>query len=101
MAEPYKTWARNALLDRLRYSRMLYTCLFEASQDGQTCFDPLMFHYPQIDDVFDPNQTEHSFIFGNAIKVSPVLESIPKSIFYPTLRTYFPFGYWVSLDDYS
>jgi alpha-glucosidase (family GH31 glycosyl hydrolase) len=32
--EPYQSWARNALIDRLQYVRHIYTCLFEASQSG-------------------------------------------------------------------
>jgi hypothetical protein len=52
----------------------MYTCLFEASDEGQTCFDPLLFHY-QDDDVFKTDKTEHSFIAYNALKVTPVLES--------------------------
>ena len=60
-----------------------------------------MFHFPEIDDVFDPKQTEHSFMFANAIKVTPILNEIPKNDSYPTLRSYFPFGFWTSLNDFS
>lgn len=31
LTEPYQSWARNALFDRLQYSRQIYTCMFEAS----------------------------------------------------------------------
>jgi alpha-glucosidase (family GH31 glycosyl hydrolase) len=51
----------------------MYTCLFDSSQGGETCFDPLFFHYPELEDISD--SLEHTFIAGNAFKVSPVLES--------------------------
>ena len=71
LKEPYQTWARNALYDRLQYSRHMYTCLFQASVTGQSCFDPLMFHWPEDRETFkDP---EHSFMVGESLKVTPVL----------------------------
>lgn len=32
--------------DRMQYLRLMYTCLFEASEFGGSCFDPIFFHYP-------------------------------------------------------
>jgi len=55
-----------------------------------------MFHYPQDDNNFLVNGTEHTFIVGDAIKVSPVLEPNATMI-----DSYFPNGYWVDLNDYS
>ena len=94
LQEPYKSWARNSLYQRLQYSRQMYSCLFEAMQSGQTCFDPLLFHYPDDDNVFE--EIEHSFIFANAIKVSPVL--LPNVT---EFRSYFPAGNWVSINNHS
>ena len=72
--EPYKSWARNALYDRLQYVRHMYTCMFEATQTGQTCFDPLVFHFPDNDRVFSKDHMQDSFIVGDALLVTPVLE---------------------------
>jgi len=94
LREPFQSWARNAIHDRLQYLRHLYTCLFEASKSGQTCFDPLFFHYPYDDSTF--METEHSFIVGDALKVSPVLAPGVK-----TIRSYFPRGSWVSMKDFG
>jgi alpha-glucosidase (family GH31 glycosyl hydrolase) len=44
-------------------------------------------HYPHDDAVFDVNQTEHTFLVGDAIKVSPVLEPNATKI-----KSYFPNG---------
>ena len=48
----------------------MYGCLFEASQNGRTCFDPLFYHFG-----FPMDDIEKSFIVGDAIKVSPVTEA--------------------------
>jgi len=64
-----------------------------ASIDGSSCIDPLMFHFPTIDDVF--NRTEHSFIVGDAIKVTPVLTKGAKYV-----ESFFPVGNWTNLRDY-
>lgn len=99
--EPYKSWAKNALSNRLQYVRHLYTCLFEASQNGGTCIDPLLFHFPDDPKVFDPSNTENSFLIGSALKVSPVLEATPSGKTSTTVRTYFPKGEWVDMRDFS
>jgi alpha-glucosidase (family GH31 glycosyl hydrolase) len=51
-SEPYRlkddflAIASESMYDRYQYLRLLYTCLFEASTFGSTCFDPLFYHYP-------------------------------------------------------
>jgi len=99
LAEPYQSWAREAIRDRLQYIRHVYTCLFEASQEGQTCFDPLLLHFPTDDAVFE--KTEHSFIVGDALKVTPVLTAGQDGVLPTTVKSYFPKGTWVSMKDYS
>ena len=51
-----------------------------------------MFHYPHDDTNFQVNSTEHTFIVGDAIKVTPVLEAGAT-----TVASYFPNGQWVDL----
>ena len=74
----------------------MYTCLFTASVEGGSCFEPLLFHYPENDEVFDSGKTESSFIVGDALKVTPVLE--PNVT---TVKSFFPAGSWVNMRDYS
>ena len=89
--------ARLAIYDRYRYIKLIYTCLFEASYTGQTCYDPLLFHYPELkDSYFD---TEATFIVGDAIKVSPILKSI-KNATNLEYTVFFPKGRWVDLDNF-
>lgn len=45
--------------------------MYEVSANGGTCFDPLVYHYPN-DDTAQTDYTS-TFIVANAIKVSPVL----------------------------
>lgn len=94
LPEPYKTWAINAINDRMQYLRQLYTCLHDASESGQTCFDPLFFHYPTDNETFE--NIEHSFIYANALKVTPVLKANAT-----TVKSYFPEGNWVSVNNLS
>jgi len=53
-----------------------------------------MFHYPNLDEVF--NRTEHAFIVGDAIKVTPLLTSHSNYV-----ESFFPMGNWTNLRDYK
>ena len=88
MNDLYKNWTRNAMHQRMNYVRHFYTCLYAVSEDGGTCFDPLLFHYPEDDQTF--NKIEHSFIFGNALKISPVFDYETSQGQY--FESYFPKG---------
>jgi hypothetical protein len=54
----------------------MYSCQYEVSQKGGTCFDPLLFHYPELEAAYF--DTESTFIVANAIKVTPVLNASTK-----------------------
>lgn len=100
LAAPYNNWAKNALISRLQYVRHIYTCLFETNQEGGSCVDPLFFHFPDDIRTFDPLATENSFILGNALKVTPVVEA-KSGVATQMVRTYFPAGQWVDMRDFS
>jgi hypothetical protein len=92
----YTDMAKKAIVERFSYVRHMYTCLFRVNQDGGSCFDPMMYHYPNDEVHFAQNNTEHTFLVGDALKVTPILESQPQN-----LTSYFPNGRWVSMRDYS
>jgi len=92
----YMDMAKAAIIERFSYVRHMYTCLFRVNQEGGSCFDPMMYHYPNDDTHFAANNTEHTFLVGDALKVTPVLESNPTELW-----SYFPNGQWVSMRDYS
>jgi len=71
----------------------MYTCMFEASQNGGSCFDPLFFHYPTIDDAY---KKMTSFVFANALYVSPALKPGAQSV-----SSFFPAGQWVSMNNFA
>jgi len=58
-----------------------------------------MFHFPTDDETFNISSTEHSFIFANALKVTPVLDEATSDG--DSVSSYFPKGTWVSMNDYS
>lgn len=89
--------AKDSLYARLQFVRHMYTCIFRMHNEGYTCYDPLFFHYPNIDQ--DKVNTEHTFIVGDALKVSPVLEKLADGV--TEYESYFPNGDWVSLKDFS
>jgi alpha-glucosidase (family GH31 glycosyl hydrolase) len=95
MEEPYQTYARNSIYDRYQYLRVMYTCLYEVSQSGGSCFDPLFYHYPSDDNLFD--NIEESFLIHGALKVSPILSPDIND----TYTSYFPIGTWVSMRNFS
>ena len=90
--EPYASIIRRTMFDRYQYSRQLYTCLFDMSNNGGSCFSPLFYSFPNDTKLYE--QYESSFIFANAIKVTPNLLENSQSI-----PAYFPYanGKWVSL----
>ena len=71
----------------------LYTCMF-STKDGNTCFDPMLFHYPDEEEAY--NNIEQNFIVGDALKVSPVTWSQGNSTSY---TAYFPEGRWVNMNN--
>jgi alpha-glucosidase (family GH31 glycosyl hydrolase) len=89
--------------DRFQYLRLLYTCMYEGMQGdptlGTTCFDPVFYYTPNDDKAYD--DMESTFIFGGAVKVSPVLANLTAD--QKTIVSYFPLvnGMWVSLLDHT
>jgi len=60
--------------DRMQYLRLMYTCLFEASEFGGSCIEPLYFHYTlDLTSMTEETGTNDTFIFGGAVKVSPIV----------------------------
>jgi alpha-glucosidase (family GH31 glycosyl hydrolase) len=94
MKEPYANMSRNALFDRLQFTRQMYTCLFEASQSGGSCYDPLFFHYPENENLH-MNYTE-SIMVANQIMYTPVYY-----VNQTMTNVSFPLGNWVSLNNFS
>eukprot|EP00347_Sterkiella_histriomuscorum_P022543 403338093 len=93
----YLTMALNSMTNRYQYLRHMYTCLFEVSQWGGSCIDPLLYYYPEDDNVYD--DIGATFMVGGSIKVSPVLDPIGGK--QKTFKSYFPAGQWVNLDNYA
>ena len=74
MEGKWKTIAKKSMQDRYQYLRHLYTCLYEANQNGGTCFDPLFYYFPTDENLYGTS-IDTTMIFGGAIKVTPILEA--------------------------
>ncbi len=61
--------------DRMQYLRLLYTCLFQASDSGTSCLDPIQFRY-QVPDRFwtgDRPGFTSQYLVAGSILVSPIV----------------------------
>jgi len=84
--------------DRMQYLRLMYTCLFESSDSGNTCIDPIQFSYPVA--IGSIPLSQDSFMFAGSLKVSPIVSDASQS---STFKSYFPSaqGAWVNMADWS
>jgi len=96
MMEPYGNMARNATYDRLKYTKFLYTAMFNANQTGSTFFDPLFYAYPSCEGSY--LFTEETFMVGDIVKVSPVMNTT-NNFTNQEFISFFPPGNWTDLDD--
>lgn len=101
--EPYnlgifRNMAITSLQIRYKYLMFTYGCLARAQSDGATCFDPLFFHYPEIENNLMNMSMESTFIVGDALKISPVLEKQGDK---KNFTVFFPAGKWLHMHDYS
>lgn len=82
----------------MQYMRLMYTCMFEATEFGGTCIDPLFFHYSFEEVNFENSGMTDTFIASNAVKVSPIVFPQEGN---QTFQSHFPKGKWVNLADFS
>ena len=75
--------------------------MFESTDSGGTCLDPLQFRYPIPDAKFEsaglPDFTS-SFMFAGSLLVSPIMNATNGAT---TFKSYFPQGSWVNMADWS
>lgn len=75
-SQEHKRAAILSIRERYKYLMFMYTCMF-STKDGNTCFDPMLFHYPDQNNSY--TNIERSFIVGDALKVSPVTWKKPEN----------------------
>lgn len=59
--------------NKLKFSRYTYSQMYQVYREGGALVRPLFFDYPNDDQCF--NDASRTFMLGDAIKVSPILES--------------------------
>ena len=68
--------------------------MYKVYREGGSLVKPMFFDYPEDEHVYD--DMEHTFMLGEAVKVSPVLDhSVDK------YKVYFPEGDWADLNNFS
>lgn len=87
--QPYRTYAKNAIL--LRYSLLPYnyTLAYQQATAGKPLMAPLYYFYPADTTAV---KTEDEYLWGENILVAPVLEKGAQ-----TRRVYLPAGRWFNL----
>ena len=91
---------KKSMHDRMQYLRLMYTCIFETSDSGGTCLDPIQFRYTVPQNQWNDQEFANSFLFAGSIKVSPIMNDTKGAT---TFKSYFPAakGAWVNLADWS
>jgi alpha-glucosidase (family GH31 glycosyl hydrolase) len=69
----YQFAASSALSQRMSYLRYIYSQMYSVYRDGGALVKPLFFDYPTDDNCF--TKIEDTFMLGDSIKVSPVLDA--------------------------
>ena len=69
--------------------------MYSSHRDGGSLLRPLFFEFPTDDEAFV--NTDKTFMLGDSIKVSPVLEKGMKEN--DKYSVYFPKGLWIDLND--
>lgn len=91
----YSEMAKKSMQQRMEYLRYMYTKLFESHKFGGTTIRPLFFEFPK--DEMCHQDYEHTFMVGDALKVTPQLVSGKAPI-----KSYFPVGSsFIDLNDLS
>jgi alpha-glucosidase (family GH31 glycosyl hydrolase) len=95
---PYNETAKSAINQRYSFLRYFYTNFFEIHKNGGTMVRPLFFAFPDDEDTLEG--MEHSFMVGDALKITPVLS--PQSEHKGKIKSYFPKNSrFISLNDFS
>jgi hypothetical protein len=83
-----------ALGDRLKLSRYIYTQMYLTHANGGSLVKPLFFDFPHDDESFSHEVLSSTYMLGDSVKVSPLLQSKQDG---DTYTSYFPQGIWVDL----
>jgi len=99
LEEPWDNTAKLAIIQRYSYLRYMYTRLYEINQNGGgTLIRPLFFEFPDDDNAY--KGYEHTFMVGDALKVTPVL--VPETKHNGKIKSYFPANSrFISLNNFK
>ena len=84
--EPYKTIARNAILERYKLLPYNYTLAYRQTKYAEPIVKPLFYNYDKDTNAM---KFENEYLFGDNILVAPVIERLQE-----TKKVYLPNGNW-------
>lgn len=86
--------------DRMQYLRLMYTCIFQTSDSGGTCLDPIQFQYPVPASQMGGSVYTNSYLFAGSLLVSPIVNDTKGA---NNFNAYVPAanGSWVNMADWS
>jgi alpha-glucosidase (family GH31 glycosyl hydrolase) len=87
--------------DRMQYLRLMYTCLFQASDSGNSCLSPLQFRFPVPTSQWTAGSVHtNSYLFAGSLLVSPIVNDTKGAA---TFKAYIPAanGSWVNMADWT
>lgn len=87
----------DAMAQRGPFTRYIYSQMFATNYTGGQVVYPLLYDFPEDDMCLD--NIESTFMLGDSVKVSPLLES--KAENETTFQSYFPQGMWRDLNDWT
>ena len=75
--QAYAAQIKSVMHDRMQYLRLLYTCMFETSDSGGTCLDPLQFRYQIPANKWGKQLPDFTtdYMVAGSVKVSPIMNS--------------------------
>ena len=83
------------MYQRLEYTRYIYSQMYKSYREGGSVVYPLFFDYPNDDGCY--NDVEHTYMLGDSIKVSPILNQGVNDG--DVFQSYFTAGVWYDLND--
>lgn len=87
---------QQSMFQRLPFTRYIYSQMFAANYTGGSVVYPLLFDNPS--DAEALNNIEETFMLGDSLKISPVLNSSKTSTHF---KAYFPEGLWYDVFNFS
>lgn len=89
--EPYKSYARNAIIERYKILPYTYTLAYRQTKYAEPIVKPLFYNYSTDTNAY---KISDEYLFGDNILFAPVLESLQAN-----KKVYLPKGVWYDVEN--